>query len=132
MAEGGNGGEHTVDGVIIKLPEKYQKLHPKKVDIDLPFWVIRVVTNFKFYDDNDEVADPEFDPPFEMHVPYTKADMDEAKRRNMPLQLADWDGNKWVRFTKEDHDFELVGDDSGGYGKVLISEWADPPIAWGT
>jgi hypothetical protein len=74
----------------------------------------------------------EFDPPFELWVPYAEDDLEKAKRAGEPLALAWYNikQDKWVPV-----DFKDVPDQCdrwAGYGVALISEWDDPPIAWGT
>lgn len=50
------------------------------------------------------------------------------------MELAFWNGDEWIVFTEEKHQFELQPDakgKGGGYGVALISHWGDPNIGWG-
>jgi hypothetical protein len=76
----------------------------------------------------------DFNPPLELKVRYTPADYEYANREGKPLRLAFWDGDEWVPFTSEKHQFKLYPNavpSSGGYATVAIRKWGDPPSAWG-
>jgi hypothetical protein len=94
----------------------------------------RLVINFALVDeDNPETILTEFDPPFELRVRYTRGDLERAKKAGKSLELGFWNGDEWVVFTQEKHQFELQPDaqeNAGGYGVVLISHWGDPNIGW--
>jgi hypothetical protein len=85
-----------------------------------------------------EEADPpgqevtQFDPAITIRVRYTAKDYKDAGEKG--LILGYWDGSQWIRF-KEKHHFKLehIGKDpsSGGFGVVVLSDWVDPPVAWG-
>jgi hypothetical protein len=75
-----------------------------------------------------------FDPAVEVRVRYTQQDLQRAGDR--PLVLGFWDGGKWVKFGKGNkHTFRLeaIGQgQAGGFAVVEISDWTDPPCAWGS
>ena len=76
----------------------------------------------------------DFDPPLEMKIRYTAADYEFANQEGKPLRLAFWDGDEWVPFTPEKHQFKLYPNavpSSGGYATVAIRKWGDPSSAWG-
>jgi hypothetical protein len=95
----------------------------------------RLVINFALVDeDNPETILTEFDPPFELRVRYTRGDLERAKKAGKSLELGFWNGDEWIVFTQEKHQFELQPDtqgNAGGYGVILISHWGDPNIGWG-
>jgi hypothetical protein len=73
----------------------------------------------------------QYDPAITLRVRYTAKDVRDAGDRDPVLGF--WDGAKWVRF-KEKHQFRLEADGpgrSGGFGVAVISDWVDPPLAWG-
>jgi hypothetical protein len=96
----------------------------------------RLVINLKVIDPaHPDKKTNTFTPPLEVRVRYTDADEQEAKRRGMPLRLGYWDGAKWQYFTLEGHAFKLKRKrykQYVGWGIVKLSEWGDPPKAWGT
>lgn len=134
------------EGVSVTLPvqKKPVKIKAKKLPLGAlesmkpvkdGFQPKRLVLNLGLEDEDDpsKILN-EFDPPIELRVRYTKADLDRAGRAGTPLSLAYWYGNQWIRFTKEKHQFELqpnANPESGGVGVAMISNWGDPPIAWG-
>ena len=94
----------------------------------------RVVLNFQVVDEDEpSKVLTTFDPPFELRVRYTDADLQRAQDAGKPLELAFWNGSEWITFTKEKHQFKLEPDGrgSGGEGVAMISHWGDPNIAWG-
>jgi hypothetical protein len=95
----------------------------------------RLVINFALVDeDNPETILTEFDPPFELRVRYTRGDLERAKKAGKSLELGFWNGDEWVVFTPEKHQFQLQSDakeNAGGYGVAQISHWGDPNIGWG-
>jgi hypothetical protein len=71
-----------------------------------------------------------FDPAITIRVRYTPKDLKDAG--NKGLVLGYWDG-QWIRF-KEKHQFRLEPNEpagAGGFGVVVLSDWVDPPLAWG-
>ena len=136
--------EFSDEGATITVPEqkkkaKVVKLPPQALE-NMPtvkggFKPGRLVINFALIDEDDpDTYLAEFDPPIELRVRYTRGDLERAKRANKELELAFWNGNEWVVFTQEKHQFILQPDaqgKAGGYGIALISHWGDPQIAWG-
>jgi hypothetical protein len=136
--------DFTDEGVTITVQGQKKKVKVKKLPVGkmddmkpVPggFRPTRAVINFSLVLDEDPDTEViEFDPPFELRIRYTRGDMNHAEKEGRELSLAYWDGEEWVRFTKEKHQFELQPDDvpqRGGYGVALISRWSDPPISWG-
>lgn len=130
------------EGVEVKVTQPARKVKavrlPRGAPQSMPgktggFQPGRVVINIALvHADDPEQYLSEFDPPFELKVRYTAGDLRRAQQKNRPLQLAFWDGSKWVVFTPEKHKFELVtGEGGGGYGVVKLSRWGDPNVAWG-
>ena len=134
------------EGVSVKVPvqKKRIKIKAKKLPLGAlenmkpvkgGFQPKRLVLNLGLVDEDDpSTILTEFDPPIELRVRYTKADLDHAGREGKPLSLAYWYGNQWITFTEEKHQFELLPNanpETGGFGVALISNWGDPPIAWG-
>jgi hypothetical protein len=69
-----------------------------------------------------------------IRIRYSPADLNEAARSRKPLALGFWDGQRWVRFDRTKHQFNLQSDPDvsrGGFATVTITRWGDPPIAWG-
>ena len=96
----------------------------------------RLVINFELFDEqNPNQFLTVLDEPFEVRIKYTAADLKRAEKAGVSLQLGVWDGNKWVVFTRQKHNFRLKPNaqnpKSGGEGVIEISRWGDPPIAWG-
>ena len=126
----------VVEGAAKKL--RPVKLEVGSVDMDPKtgdFKPIRVVANIVLEDE----AKPgeyltELGQSVEIQIRYRPSDMKEARKDNKPLALGFWDGQRWVRFTPEKHNFELRPDsaiEDSGYGVVSISRWGDPPTGWG-
>jgi len=117
---------------VVKLPlGKLSELRGAKSD----FRPGRLVVNFALVDEEqpDRFLE-EFESPFELRVRYTPADQKRAEKAGRPMELAFWDGQDWVRFTQEKHQFKLEPEarpGAGGFGIALISKWGDPQIAWG-
>lgn len=73
----------------------------------------------------------QFEPAITLRVRYTAKDVRDAGDRDPVLGF--WDGAKWVKF-KEKHQFHLEASgpgQAGGFGVVVLSNWIDPPLAWG-
>lgn len=125
-------GQKGIKAKAVKLP--LGKLDELKGRED-GFKPGRLVINFALVDeDNPETILTEFDPPFELRVRYTRGDLERAKKAGKSLELGFWNGDEWVVFTQEKHQFKLQPDaqgNAGGYGVVLISHWGDPNIGWG-
>lgn len=133
------------EGVILNFPGQ---THPVQVErLALPtiesmptvpggFKPFRMVINMKLVDAGQ--PDKEvfvFDPPIEVRVRYTAADLASAAEAGKPICLGFWDGKQWIRFTPEKHLFRLeygASPEAGGWGVVSISHWGDPAHAWGT
>jgi hypothetical protein len=134
-----------LDGdVVVDVPEVAgKKLRPVKLDIgpvDMDpktgdFKPIRVVANIALEDE----ANPgkyltELGESVEIQVRYRPDDMKAARKDNKPLALGFWDGQRWIRFTREKHNFELRPDsavEDSGFGVIVINRWGDPPTSWG-
>ena len=129
--------------VEIKVPKELKakaKKFPlgKKKDYkskDSEFVAKRLVINFGLVDeDNEDNVLTEFNPPIEVKIRYKQKDIESVDEAKSSLRLAYWNGKDWEYFTEKKHDFKLVPDskaDNGGYGYVEISQWGDPPLAWG-
>jgi len=137
--------EFRKEGVIVKIPARAKPVQMVRLALptieSLPavpggFRPFRLVINLKVVD----AAQPDselsvFDPPIEVRVRHTAADLARAKAAGRPLCLGFWDGTQWIRFTPEKHQFRLesgTSPEAGGLGVVSLSQWGDPPIAWGT
>jgi len=140
------GRKHfRTEGVVVKHPSLGISIDVLRLPIpplvSMPtvaggFIPSRLVINLKVVDK----ADPSkivttFDPPLEVRVRYTPGDEKDASDKRKLLNLAYWDGKKWVRFTQKDHQFKLENKPTkkyAGWGIVKITHWTDPPKAWGT
>ena len=137
--------EFRTEGVILKFPGQARPVQAQRLALptleSLPvvpggFRPFRMVINLRLVD----AAQPDsevsvFDPPIEVRVRYTAADLARAEAAGRPLSLGFWDGKQWIRFTPEKHQFHLVSGTSpgaGGWGVVNVSHWGDPAHAWGT
>jgi hypothetical protein len=130
-------------GVSILVPAQENGVTVIGVERDMPrsipdrpnFHPSRLVINFEL----EEAGKPgavlmEFRPPLQLRVLYTQDDLDRAMKAERPLKLAFWDGEHWVLFTREKHDFELQPfpeTGTGGVGFARISHWGDPAVGWG-
>ncbi len=136
--------DFSAEGVSVKVPTQRRKAKVVKLPMGsleemrpVPggFQPRRLVINVAVVDEDEpETYLTEFDPPIELRVRYTKADLDRATDAGRPLALAFWNGSEWVRFTEEKHQFRLepaAQEQAGGHGVALISNWGDPPVAWG-
>lgn len=135
--------QFDADETVVNVPDQAsgKKIKIKKIknkDLkDVPetsgvFKPGRLVINFIAVDadDEDEMLET-FDPPLELTVRYTKADMDRAGGNPLTLAYYDEVNRKWVKFTEADHEFKLEGTGTGGFGRARIREWGDPQISWG-
>lgn len=131
--------------VLLSIPKQAGLVDVRQLDlpeietlpvIPIGFHPFRLVINLKFVDPmqpDKEVI--EFDPPVEVRIRYTKEDYAIVKAVRRDLCLGFWDGERWIRFTPRKHNFHLEYDttpENGGWGVVSISNWGDPPHAWGT
>jgi hypothetical protein len=133
------------ESVIVKFPGQARHVQVQRLALltieSMPavpggFHPFRVVINLKIVD----AAQPDrevsvFDPPIEVRVRYTAADLASAEAAGGLLCLGFWDGTQWIRFTPEKHQFHLesgASSGAGGWGVVSISHWGDPTHAWGT
>jgi len=135
--------EYDTEGVTITLPDQKKKARVEKLSptplAQMPgapggFRPARVVINFQIVDEDDPTTVlTQFDPRFELRVRYTPADLKKAQDAGKPLELAFWDGARWVMFNPEKHDFRLEADaqGGGGFGVAMIGSWGDPNIGWG-
>ncbi len=117
--------------LVQELPTPDLKAMPSVPGGFKPF---RAVINLKLVD----AAHPDqevltFSPPVVVRVRYTAQDLASANKAGGALSLGFWDGNQWIRFTREKHNFHLEPSaKGGGWGVVNISHWGDPTKAWGT
>lgn len=134
--------EYETKGVRITLPAQKKKAKVDKLSMaslaEMPgtpggFRPGRVVINFQVVDEDDpSTVLTVFDPKFELRIRYTPADLKRAQEAGRSLELAFWDGARWVSFTREKHDFRLEPDaQGGGFGVAMIGHWGDPNVAWG-
>jgi len=104
--------------------------------VTIGFHPFRLVINLKFVDASQPAIEiVQFDPPIEIQVRYEKSDVDVTDAVRRPLSLGFWDGSRWLRFTGRKHNFRLQPDPppgTGGWGICNVSNWVDPPHAWGT
>ena len=133
------------EGVTVHVPRQYSMIKVRKVWLPLPapqdvpdgpdFRLGRLVINFQLVDDDrPDIVLREFDPPIELRVRYHEFDMERAMAVGRPLTLAFWDGERWVPFTAEKHDFHLrpnAEPGTGGVGIARIAGWGDPAVGWG-
>jgi hypothetical protein len=133
--------EFGIEKVMVKIPVQKRAIYVKQLDLpmELPLpekteesRFFRPVINLQFLyaDNNEEVK--EFDPPIVLRVRYTAEDFEKAGKKPW---LWFWNGEEWLRFSREKHHFWLMRDwlmKYGGWGVVNISHWGDPTIAWGT
>ncbi len=117
---------------VVKLPlGSLQNMKPQVGGFQPGRLVINVVGEFM---DAPGTAIQEFDPPLQLKINYSPADHEFAHKENKPMKLAFWNGNAWVPFTSEKHQYKLypnANPSSGGYAMVVIRSWGDPPISWG-
>jgi hypothetical protein len=94
----------------------------------------RLVLNFEAVDpENPDSYFSEFDPPMTLRVQYTNDEVTKAGGLNK-LQLGFWDEENeyWVSFSQHTkYNFEIVGDEAGGFVEVTISSWGDRHIGFG-
>ena len=133
------------EGVTVHVPRQYSMIKVRKVWLPLPapqdvpdgpdFRLGRLVINFQLVDDDrPDIVLREFDPPIELRVRYHEFDMERAMAVGRPLTLAFWDGERWVPFTAEKHDFHLrpnAEPHTGGVGIARTAGWGDPAVGWG-
>ena len=104
--------------------------------VHIGFHPFRIVIGLEYFDPTHENAGVgQFDPPLEVHIRYTAQDLAIATNARRALRLGFWDGTRWLLFTESKHDFRLEPDQApgtGGWGKVKVKDWNDPPKAWGT
>jgi hypothetical protein len=95
----------------------------------------RMVINFVLKEsENSGEYLTEFKPPIELEVYYTPADVEFAAVGGKPLGFAFWNGERWIRFTEEKHQFTLIPVEDpkwAGYAKAQINNWGEPTIAIG-
>jgi hypothetical protein len=112
----------------------------KRIPLPEGFNLIRPVINIDLFNPHDHGRlQKTFEPPVEIHVRFTRADLAAAEAYKKTLQLAYLFQDKdrkwhWALFTKENSGFELKCDpnpETGGEGVVKISHWGDPMLVWG-
>jgi len=129
-----------MEDVNVKFPGQAGRISVQRLPMpaDMPavpggFQPIRLVINLKLADTMQPGIDLlKFDPPIELHVRYTTADL--AKVTKEELSLGFWDGKHWIRFTEKGHSFQLKHwEEAKGRGLAIvsISQWGDPPVAVG-
>ena len=57
--------------------------------------------------------------------------MDGLEYHRLAYLIDDEDEPIWRVFMDDKHEFRLEGDESGGYGFVLIRSWGDTFVSWG-
>ncbi len=73
-----------------------------------------------------------FDPPLEILVGYTRADVEKCGGDIHQLKLANWDGSRWVVISNHEHEYFILPPGTARVAGVKIASWAgDPPLAWG-
>lgn len=96
------------------------------------FVPLRPVIHLRLEDaDQPGVEVTHFDPAITIRVRYTQKDVRDAGDKG--LVLGYWDGEQWTTF-KEKHQFRLEPHEPsgpGGFGVAVVSDWVDPPVAWG-
>ena len=134
------------EGVMVKLAKEHEKYFVERTDKGLseeykltteafePFRTVIELALFSKDDTSNYLT--EFDPPFELWVPYTEDDLARADRVGRELVLG-WEKTDvgWVPFTDSPNVFRKIPDKCdqwAGYGIATVKEWDDPPIAWGT
>lgn len=136
--------EFRKEGVIVTIPVRARPIQAQRLALPVlepipavpgEFKHFRPVINLKLVDASQ--PDTEvlvFDPPIEVRVRYTAADVAAAEAAGGRLCLGFWDGKQWIRFTLEEHQFRLEpgGSPEAGWGVVSVSHWGDPTLAWGT
>ncbi len=120
----------TVD--VVRLP--LLPLEKLTSDTD-EFKPKRLVMNFEVVDakDTDTVV-TDFEPPFELRVDIPEEYLAGIKHNYDAIEMGFWDGCRWIKFTREKHQFQMRPNDPPGTGAVaiaMISNWADPPCGYG-
>jgi hypothetical protein len=94
----------------------------------------RLVLNFEAVDPKDpNNYVSEFSPPMTLRVQYTNDDVTNAGGLN-ELKLGYWDEKNlyWVSFSENPkYNFEIDGDETGGFVEVTVSSWGDRYIGYG-
>ncbi|MGD2158168.1 MAG: hypothetical protein PVG14_12175 [Anaerolineales bacterium] len=128
--------EYLEDGVKITFDDQHKGVFVERKDLYKPpntrvFTLIREVVNIGFFKKSrPNVYEKSITPAIKLRVKYKQADMNEAKSRGQPLKLAWWNGKDWVIFTcKKSYS---NSQNWSGHFDTEISDWGDPPIAWGT
>jgi len=97
----------------------------------------RAIMNLAFATRKDpNELEKKLDPPIIVRFWYTEDDLAFACEKNKQISMAFWENEdkKWIKFTREKHNFCLVpevNDDYIGYGEVKLSNWDDPGISVG-
>ncbi len=85
--------------------------------------------------DNPDLLVTHCNPPLELRAGYTAADLKHARDAGLEYPyFGFWDGCRWVLFTQEKHQLRYEQADRAdlaGYVVVTLSQWSDPPIAYG-
>lgn len=105
-----------------------------------------LVINVEVVDANKEhTIMTDFDPTLEIEFNFPKTLIDNARKLaaqtdiqinsandfTSVIKIGFWDGVRWVQFTRENHAYRIQGNESTGYvGKVNLTKWGAPPIAW--
>ena len=95
----------------------------------------RLVMNFEVVDakDTDSLV-TDFKPPFELRVDIPEEYLLGIKHNYDAIEMGFWDGCRWIKFTREKHQFQVRPNDPPGTGAVataMISNWADPAFGYG-
>jgi hypothetical protein len=117
---------------IVRLP--LLPLEKLASDTD-EFKPTRLVMNFEVVDakDTDKVV-ADFDPPFELRVVIPEEYLVGIKHNYDAIEMGFWNGCRWIKLTREKHQFQVRPNDPPGTGAVataMMSNWADPPFGYG-
>jgi hypothetical protein len=129
-----------IERVIVNFPGQAKPVKVKRVPIHLilprqmlqeGFQPFRLVINLKIV----EAAHPDiivtkFNPPIEIRMHYTEADLNAARDVGKDLSLGYWEGTTWTKCTVK----QIPGRSpaAGGWLVASISGWGDPTLSLGT
>jgi hypothetical protein len=122
---------------VLRLPSPpMEELHSKAESLPDEFPARRGVINVVVARrDNPDLLVTKVNPPLELRVGYTAADLKHAQDqgRKYPL-FGYWDGCHWVLFTEQKHQLRYEPSDRAdlaGYAVVSLDVWSDPRLAYG-
>lgn len=94
--------------------------------------VIRCIVNIVL---NNRQGEPvkTFDPPIELRVGYNFLDVMKSDCNIQKLNLAYWDGEKYVIISNREHEYQILPPSTGQVAEAKIWSWVgDPPLVWVT